>query len=324
MLTPAPLVASLPTAGVGNVASSSGASTLTVTSSIPATASVVGASASSGSSVSSSLSTLFPWLSPPVTKSDPSLVYTGEALPPVPKALVSKIISWQFVEMPELLPEYWPVARDDYNKRAATRRPKVIEDFHTWLQCFALYCGVLGSHHPAAIPELVAYLVTISRAKQDYEGRAWAHYDTFYRRNAAVTNNKRWSVINPSIYAQCFTGKASGTLRCELCRSPNHTTKICPTQEDVDVELPARLKAIESAIISLTKQEPANRPGPSQEVCRLYNNSNCRYKRCKYRHACAICTEPHPAVSCPKLRASSDTTATQFNRQARREANRPF
>ena len=34
-------------------------------------------------------------------------LYVGEGLPPVPVKLVEKIHTWEFVEMAELLPEYW-------------------------------------------------------------------------------------------------------------------------------------------------------------------------------------------------------------------------
>ena len=91
--------------------------------------------------------------------------------------------------------------------------------------------------------------------------------------------------MNSSIYSLCFTGKASGRKRCDICRSTNHTTKSCPEEDEVDVQLPTRLKAIESALFTLAtaKTEAADGPGPSTEVCRLYNNNKCRYKKCKYR-----------------------------------------
>ena len=178
MLPPITALASLPTARSGVAA------LLAMTGSISLTMPLVATSSSILGNLGNSL------IPPLVTKSDPSLFYTGEGLPPIPKSLVNKITSWQFMEMSELLPEYWPVAREDGSKKASTRRPKVIDDFDTWLQCFALYVGVLGTYHREAVRELMAYLVCISRAKQDYEGRAWAHCDTFYRRNAAVTNNR--------------------------------------------------------------------------------------------------------------------------------------
>ena len=70
-----------------------------------------------------------------------------------------------------------------------------------------------------------------------------------YRRNAAVTNNRKWSAVNSSIYSLCFRGKASGRERCQICQSTNHPTKSCPVEDGVDVQLPAHLKAIKSALL---------------------------------------------------------------------------
>ena len=87
------------------------------------------------------------------------MVYVGEGLPPIPRSLVDKIVAWKFVEMSEMLPEYWALAKKDNDpKKEKSKRPKVT-DFHTWLQCFAMYAGVLGKHHPSAIPEVMAYMV---------------------------------------------------------------------------------------------------------------------------------------------------------------------
>ena len=137
------------------------------------------------------------------------MVYVGEGLPPIPRSLVDKIVAWKFVEMSEMLPEYWALAKEDNDpKKEKSKRPKVT-DFHTWLQCFAMYAGVLGKHHPSAIPELMAYMVTISQAFQDFDGLAWVSYDAAYRRWAAASGNRNWSSVNPSVYVICFTGRAS-------------------------------------------------------------------------------------------------------------------
>ena len=91
------------------------------------------------------------------------------------ESLVNKITSWQFVEMSELLPEYWPVAREGGSPLVAQKSLMTL--IHG---CSALHSmwGMLGTHHSEAIRELMAYSVCISRAKQDYEGRACAQYDT--------------------------------------------------------------------------------------------------------------------------------------------------
>ena len=38
-------------------------------------------------------------------------VYIGEGLPPVPPKLAAKILRWDFVDMAEMLPEYWSSAK---------------------------------------------------------------------------------------------------------------------------------------------------------------------------------------------------------------------
>ncbi len=53
----------------------------------------------------------------------------------------------------------------------------------------------------------MAYMVGILKASAEYEGEAWAAYDVAYRRQAAATNNRNLSKINPSLFALCFTGK---------------------------------------------------------------------------------------------------------------------
>ncbi len=141
---------------------------------------------------------VLPWATASHEFSDPGVLYVGEGLPPL---IVHRIVEWKFVDMAELLPEYWALLRgEDESKKAAVRRPKQVTDFHTRLQCFALYCGVLGKHNPSAIPEIMAYLVTISRMSQDFSGLAWVRYDSAFRRNAAATGNRKWSAINPTYY----------------------------------------------------------------------------------------------------------------------------
>ena len=38
-------------------------------------------------------------------------VYVREGLPPVPPKLAAKILRWEFVDMTEMLPEYWSSAK---------------------------------------------------------------------------------------------------------------------------------------------------------------------------------------------------------------------
>ena len=52
-------------------------------------------------------------------------VYVGESLPPVPTKLTSKILRWEYIEMAEMLPEFWLGAKleEEDSKHLPPRRP---------------------------------------------------------------------------------------------------------------------------------------------------------------------------------------------------------
>ena len=113
----------------------------------------------------------------------------GDNLPPVPPKLAGRIIRGEFVALHELLPECLVDASEANRPATKARAKKRILDLNTWLQCFALYVGGLGPVKLAYIPQLMAYMVTIIRVSQEFEGTAWAVYDDAYRRQAAAAGH---------------------------------------------------------------------------------------------------------------------------------------
>ena len=95
--------------------------------------------------------------------------HIGEGLPPVPSKLPAKVLLHKFVEMHELLPELWH-KRDGAKPADRTRAKNRALDITVWLQCFSIYVGVLGPQSPLEVPELMAYMIAIVRASQEYEG----------------------------------------------------------------------------------------------------------------------------------------------------------
>lgn len=235
-------------------------------------------------------------------------VYVGEGLPPVPTKLAEQIQRWDFVDMAELLPEYWGVVpgaklgAEALNAKAT--RKKKVTNILTWVQCFAVYTSVMAAKHPEATPELMAYLICILRVSQDFGGMAWVNYDSAFRRQAAATANRQWSRVNPSLYSICFAGSARMSTRCDLCLSLTHPTMDCPLVEDSDPEVGSRLKAIESAVLAMSRPHTGlpnmGNPlgGASPEVCRNFNNKRCTFKWCRFRHVCRGCGGPQPALDC--------------------------
>ena len=222
-------------------------------------------------------------------------VYVGEGLPPVPPKLAKRIRSGEFVEMEELLPEV--CTRGDV-KPEAKRRSRRAHDIFTWLQCFGVYASVRGSHSPEMIPELMAYMSTIIRTSREYAGTEWHTYDTLFRKHAALRRESKWLVINPTIYARCFTSAPRNPAKCELCLAVTHDTRDCSHREPSE-DIETRLRSMEQSIQGWSPSQP--RPIQfSGEVCRKYNKGECNYPYCKHTHVCSLCEGSHPAVRCTR------------------------
>ena len=200
--------------------------------------------------------------------------HIGDGIPPVPDKIAVKIRKGEFIEMGELLPEFWSPRGDDNesSRENKSRKSRKVTDIFTWLQCFGAYVSVRAPPAPHLIPELMAYMATIVRVSQDFSGLAWVRYDTAFRRQAALARNDRWSIINSTLYTMCFTGLASSTTRCELCFASSHTEQ---ERGDPDPGMKDRLKALETAVLAFTsKQDTTGKPmqppvKTSGEPCRI-------------------------------------------------------
>ncbi len=214
-----------------------------------------------GASNAALITNLLP-LSTPQPASTLNGVYVGEGLPPVPAERAEKIRKWEYVEMAELLPEFWNSLKEESSetRRRSPRQARQVTDIHTWMQCFATYAGVLDRRYPEAIAELMAYLICLVRVSRDFQGVAWVRYDAAFHRQASITGNRQWSKINLTLYSLCFAGRAQTVSRCKLCMDTSHVTKEYALFTDPDPELPNRVNAIENAVLALTHKSTP-RPG---------------------------------------------------------------
>ena len=92
-------------------------------------------------------------------------VYVGDGMLPVPAKLAGRIKRWDYIEMGELLPEFWISMRDGERegRERKARQSRNVTDHNSWLQCYAIYVAVLGPQEPQALPELMAYMAFIIR-----------------------------------------------------------------------------------------------------------------------------------------------------------------
>lgn len=69
-----------------------------------------------------------------------------------------------FVDMAEMLPEYWSGAKseEEHQKQALPRRSHQGTDIFTWIHCYALYVSVLAGHFTESVPELIVHPLLFS------------------------------------------------------------------------------------------------------------------------------------------------------------------
>ena len=224
----------------------------------------------------------------------------GHGFPPIPKRLAERILAGEFVDLTELPPakgKIRPLSAPEgsvllVHAQDLMQQKKLIPDIPTWVQCFSHYAAIVCCKYPDRRADLLGYISQIMRVSQRFKWPSWVIYDQSFRQEAAERGIKEWSQMDPSLFAQCFTGQAKNTEAwCKICHSLDHSSDLCPL-----------------------KPPPIKRPRPStysatpQETCKRYNkfNGNCSFgTRCRYAHKCLKCGGEHPISACPKKPVSS-------------------
>lgn len=75
------------------------------------------------------------------------------------------------MELHELFLECLAESTDFAKPIPQYKAKKRLNDLNIWLQCFALYVGVLTPSKPAQVPDLMAYMISIGRASQEFPVR---------------------------------------------------------------------------------------------------------------------------------------------------------
>ena len=215
----------------------------------------------------------------------------------LPRKLVNKIQSLDFVEMSELLPEAWIPDADESTSSIHGRQPRrrtPVSDILVWTECYALMAAVLTEKFPRFSPQLFAYMRRVVHAAKNFRGTAWVAYDRLYRRQAAARRSLDWALEDSALYNEAFVGQAKFIARCKYCLSENHATEAC---QEFNPSYPSYIQAppfLQHSIPKVNRYSSA----ATTELCRKFNENRCNYPACKYRHVCFNCGYPHPAIFC--------------------------
>lgn len=235
-----------------------------------------------------------------------SLVQLGCGLAALPKKIVEKIEANEYVDFSDL-----PPAKGKGRSMSQTfegqvvvvqaadllQSRKLIPDLATWLQCFALFTAAVARKKPERIADLMAYSTIVARASQKYRWPSWVIYDQNFRLEVAGNTSQSWAKVDPSIYAQCFTGQAvSPENWCTQCQGLDHTSARCPYRP------PKRSWGAAFGQAPAPAPPRPSQPTANGATCFKYNkyNGDCRYgKQCRFAHICSSCGGPRdPAQRC--------------------------
>ena len=166
--------------------------------------------------------------SPPGTTTMPAAITQPGSFNPaatLPPKVVKRILNLEFVEMAE-------VSIDEDTPQLPGRLPAhgrlPITDISRWLERYSLLAAVLCSRFPHKAGELFAYQAAIVRAERNYEGKRWVTYDRQFRRETLARRDLNWSVTDPRLYNEAFTGRARAIAQCTFCLQDDHAAAYCP------------------------------------------------------------------------------------------------
>ena len=198
---------------------------------------------------------------------------------PVPSELVGAIANNEYIDFKLLLPSNlaWlsvlPSLSTQSIARLITSKLSPVSCFRDWASAWAVYASVVSKVVPGNLPDLISYMSVITEAakRSDFD---WQKYDQLFRQGAALDNNKRWGVADPSIWVHCL-GKHQPVPISVSSSNSNSGTKSSKFQ-----------------------------------FCYAYNYSQCHYGvNCRFLHRRMVCNRGfHPARLCPRHSDSRESS----------------
>ena len=191
-------------------------------------------------------------------------VKVSDALPPVPSYLVEKIYGGKFIDFALLRPcnlQKLPTSEPSSAQIAKMCRSELapVRNFVDWAEAWAVYTGVLASHDPNKVKDLIGYFLLLATASRDVPGQGWLDYDKAFRKLAEDNPIVNWGEASPTLWVTTVITKGS----VKGSREP-HTAQ-------------------ESSVL----------------CCYRWNNGFCpNTSRCRYAHLCSVCRKKHPKIYC--------------------------
>ena len=232
----------------------------------------------------------------------------SEGLPPVPAKIVTRILRGEFIDMVELLRDNLEVQRrgalqDAPSSTGVSRSRREVPDLLSWVQCFSIYTAVMASAFPERVHKLLAYQTLIIREARRCGGKGWLAYDSFFRQQmSGEWQGEAWGRLNPYLFSSTFLAcGASQRPNCSLCLECDHQEDDCALAKEKGstVQCTPQLKA-HSYWEQMREgvQRGSRGKAPRSTVCFSWNQGDCSFPYCRYRHVCFRCGGDHKILHC--------------------------
>ena len=238
----------------------------------------------------------------------------SEGLPPVPQKLVARILRGEYIDMADLLRDNLEAQRRSASQSSGSssmgvappaRSRREIPDILSWVQCFGTYIAIVTSQNPERMRQLLAYQTLIVREARRCGGKGWLAYDSYFRQQAMGNSAADWSRINQSLYAVTFMAQSEREKGrcCMLCLESDHVDDQCALYTP-----PQKYKKAAERYPSEGREPMSSgrSRGRGRLACFAWNQGECRFPACKYRHVCVRCMGDHKIPQCPLLKGDKD------------------
>ena len=198
-----------------------------------------------------------------------------------------------------------------------------VPDLLSWVQCFGIYTAVLASKYPERVQKLLAYQTLIIREEaRRCGGKGWLSYDTYFRQQmVGEWRGDEWGRLNPYLFSSTFMALGGPQrLSCSLCLEADHREEDCAlakTNTPSGIKQSARKESQQDSDSRL-----GTKKSPRSSVRFTWNQGECSFPYCKFRHSCVRCGGDHKIIHCrlvgahgapPERRSAKDRDSKEGN-----------
>ena len=109
---------------------------------------------------------------------------------------------------------------------------------------------------------------------------------------------EEWGRLNPYLFSTTFLAfGGSQRTHCSLCMESNHRDEDCALAKEKSPRTPLAREQLYRWENPRSVKEKA----PRQQACFAWNQGECTFQYCRFRHVCVRCAGDHKIIHCQVL-----------------------